>query len=82
LRRQRRSKEVRNYGHPTEDAFLLFSSAVILAAAMLSAIRWLGPGVLDRRSPGRYLFAFMFLGFGAGITYFANQILRVGRKKK
>ena len=82
LRRQQRSKKVQNYGKPTEDAFLLVISSLLLVTAMLGALWLFGPEVLDRGSRSRYVFALVFLILAAGITRVANSILRVGGRGK
>ncbi|HEX3742117.1 MAG TPA: hypothetical protein VHV29_20630 [Terriglobales bacterium] len=39
-RRERRSGEVQDYGHPIKDNLLLLASAIVLAGAMMTGFWW------------------------------------------
>ena len=81
-KRQRRSGRVSDYGHPTEDKFLLLGAAVVLIAVMLTLMWWMGPKLPEKGSAGWYLLASCFVAFASGITLIANHILRLGRSKR
>jgi hypothetical protein len=82
LRRQRRSGEVQDYGHPIKDNLLLLGSAIVLAAIMFAAIWWMGSKAPELRSAAGQLFVVVVLAVAAGITYIANYFVRSGRGGK
>jgi hypothetical protein len=67
-RRQRRSGEVQDYGHPMKDNLLLLGSAVFLAAAMFGPIWWWDRQMHDAGALGRPIFLAIFLPLVAGIS--------------
>ena len=81
-KRRRRSGMVRDYGHPVEDKFLLFGSAMIFVAVMLTISWRIGPRMPERGS-AEWLFAVFCLAvFASGFTFVSNRILRLGRGKR
>jgi drug/metabolite transporter (DMT)-like permease len=78
-RRERRSGEVQDYGHPIKDNLLLLASAIFLAGAMMAGFRWVEKKTHEVDALGRPLFLAIFLPLAAGISYLANRFLRGGR---
>jgi hypothetical protein len=78
-RRERRSGEVQDYGHPIKDNLLLLVSAIALAGAMMAGVWWVDEKTHDVEALGRPLFLVIFLPLAAGISYLANRLLR-GRR--
>jgi hypothetical protein len=78
-RRERRSGDVRDYGHPVKDNLLLLASAIVLAGAMMAGIWWLDKKTHDVDALGRPLFIAIFLPLAAGMSYLANRFLQGGR---
>ncbi len=78
-RRERRSGEVQDYGHPIKENLLLLASAIILAGAMMAGFWWVDKRTHDVEALGRPLFIAIFLPLAGGISYLANRFLRGGR---
>jgi hypothetical protein len=78
-RRERRSGEVQDYGHPIKDNLLLLASAILLAGAMMAGFWWVDKKTHDVDALGRPLFLAIFFPLAAGISYLAKRFLRGGR---
>jgi hypothetical protein len=72
VRAERRSGKTQSFGHPTLDAFLLFASGLLLAAALVLLSFHFGS-----HHQGARLFVYIFLLLlGGGLTWLCSRILR------
>lgn len=76
VRRGRRSGRVQDHGHPLKDQLLLLASGIVVAGALFVVLWWLGPRTPPLRTLSGQVLTFTFLGVAAGVSWFANSLLR------